>query len=134
MYVLDTNVVSELRRVRPHPAVLTWISTLQPADVHIAGVTAGEIQIGIERTREHDPLKAIEIEAWLVDFLRSADVIPMTAETFRLWARFMHRKPAHLSGDAMIAATAVHHGMMVATRNVRDFEQFPVRLVNPFEG
>jgi predicted nucleic acid-binding protein len=134
MYVLDTNVVSELRRPRPHGGVIAWISGLQPAELNIAGVTIGEIQIAIERTREPDAAKAAEIESWLIDLMKSVTVVPMTGDTFRIWARYMHRKPAHISGDAMIAATATQHGLTIATRNVRDFEQFPVSLLNPFEN
>jgi predicted nucleic acid-binding protein len=133
MYVLDTNVVSELRRPRPHGGVTAWIATLAPTELHLAGVTIGEIQTGVERTRERDAAKAAEIESWLVDLMRSVTVLPMTADTFRIWARYMHRKPAHISGDAMIAATATQHGLTIATRNIRDFEQFPVSLLNPFD-
>ena len=133
MYILDTNVVSELRRPRPHGGVIAWISTLESSKLNLAGVTVGEIQNGIERGREHDAAKATEIEGWLVDLIRSVTVLPMTADTFRIWARYMHRKPAHISGDAMIAATATQYGMTIATRNVRDFEQFSVSLFNPFD-
>jgi predicted nucleic acid-binding protein len=133
MYILDTNVVSELRRPRPHGGVAGWISTIGPSELNVAGVTVGEIQTGVERTRERDAAKAAEIESWLVDLIRSVTVLPMTADTFRIWARYMHRKPVHISGDAMIAATATEHGLTIATRNLRDFEQFPVPLLNPFD-
>ena len=65
MYLLDTNVISELRRVRPHGAVLAWLRAVDDAALHISAVTLGEIQSGIERTRETDPDKAAEIEDWL---------------------------------------------------------------------
>lgn len=133
MYILDTNVVSELRRPRPHGAVLAWMGTLKPSQVNLAAATVGEIQVGIERTRERDVEKAAEIEDWLADLLESITVLPMTADSFRTWAKYMHRKPAHISGDAMIAATAAQHGLAIATRNIRDFEQFPISLINPFD-
>lgn len=133
MYLLDTNVVSELRKARPHGAVTAWIASCQPAQLNLAGVVVGEIQIGAERTREQDPAKAAEIESWLVDFIDSVTVVPMDAETFRIWAKLMHRKSAQLSGDAMIAATALQHGLTVVTRNTRDLEQFPAPVLNPFE-
>ena len=132
MFVLDTNVVSELRRPRPHGAVLAWISSIDPTHLNLAGATVGEIQSGVERARENDPIKAAEIESWLIDLIASIRVLPMTAETFRLWARFMHRKQSHVTGDAMIAATASQYGLTVVTRNTRDFEQFPVPTLNPF--
>ena len=65
MYLLDTNVVSELRKPRPHGAVLAWLHGVDDANLHLATVTLGEIQAGIERTREQDPAKASEIGAWL---------------------------------------------------------------------
>jgi predicted nucleic acid-binding protein len=130
--LLDTNVISELRRPRPHGAVLKWISENEQTRLSIAAVTVGEIQIGIERIRKSDQLKAAEIESWLVDVLAAFIILPMTADAFRIWAKLMVGKPAHLSGDAMVAATAILHGLSVATRNVRDFEIFSVPLVNPF--
>jgi predicted nucleic acid-binding protein len=133
MYILDTNVVSELRRPRPHGGVIAWMATIDPSHLNLAAVTVGEIQIGAERTREQDTAKAAEIESWLLDLMGSVTVLPMTGETFRIWARYMHHKPAHISGDAMIAATATQHGLSIATRNVRDFQQFPVSLFNPFD-
>lgn len=132
MFLLDTNVVSELRRPRPHGAVRAWMATVSPAEISLAAITIGEIQTGIEKVREHDLPKAAEIESWLDDLLRSMIVLPMAGETFRIWARLMHRKPVQLSGDAMLAATAIQHGLTVATRNTRDFRQFGVPLLNPF--
>ena len=65
MYLLDTNVVSELRRAKPHGAVVAWLEGVADADLHLAAVTLGEIQAGVEITREQDVAKAAEIEAWL---------------------------------------------------------------------
>ena len=126
MYLLDTNVVSELRRPRPHGGVLAWITANGRAQLKIAAVTVGEIQIGVERTRKSDASKAAEIESWLTDLMEAFIILPMTAETFRIWAKMM-------VGDAMIAATAALHGMTIATRNISDFRQFSVPLINPFD-
>lgn len=134
MYVLDTNVVSELRRKRPHGAVVAWLGSLDMSTISVSAATIGEIQVGIERTRDNDPTKAIEIEGWLDDLLHRIPVLPVDAETFRIWARLMHQRPQQLSEDAMIAATALRHGFALATRNVRDFNAFGVSLVNPFEA
>ena len=65
MFLLDTNVVSELRKPKPHGAVLAWIAQADDADLHLSAVTIGEIQAGIEITREQDPDKAAELSAWL---------------------------------------------------------------------
>lgn len=133
MYLLDTNVVSELRRPRPHGGVLAWITANGRAQLKIAAVTVGEIQIGVERTRKSDASKAAEIESWLTDLMEAFIILPMTAETFRIWAKMMVGRSAHRSGDAMIAATAALHGMTIATRNISDFRQFSVPLINPFD-
>ena len=133
MFLLDTNVISELRRPRPHGAVLKWMSKNKRAQLKIAAVTVGEIQIGIERTRRTDLSKAAEIESWLVDVMAAFVILPMTGDAFRIWAKLMLGMPAHLSGDAMVAATALEHDLTVATRNTRDFELFSVPFVNPFD-
>lgn len=132
MYLLDTNVVSELRRARPHGAVLAWLRQVRDEDLHISAVTIGEIQSGIEITREQDQAKASEIETWLEQVAESYNVLNMDARTFRVWARLMHRRTDDLVEDAMIAATAAIHRLTIATRNVRDFEGFGVPTFNPF--
>lgn len=132
MHLLDTNVVSELRRIRPDPAVLRWIEGIPHDQLFLSAVTIGEIQAGVEITREQDLEKAIEIETWLVELMDSYSVLPMDGPTFREWARLQHRRSNTLAADAMIAATAVVNDLVVATRNVRDFEQFDVELLNPF--
>ena len=132
MFLLDTNIVSELRRVRPHGAVLAWIGGIDDADLHLSAVTLGEIQAGIELTREQDAAKAAVIERWADQVADTYNVLPMTAEVFRLWAKLMHKQSNTVLEDAMIAATALTHQLAVVTRNVADFERFGVKIVNPF--
>ncbi len=134
MYLLDTNVISELRRTRPHREVLAWLRDVRDEDLHISAVTIGEIQSGIEITREQDPAKAADIEAWLEQVADTYNVLSMDAQTFRWWARLMHRRTDDLIEDAMIAATAAVHNLIVVTRNMRDFADFGVRTLNPFEA
>jgi hypothetical protein len=134
MYLLDTNIVSELRRPRPHGAVVDWLRAVEEAALHLSVVTLGEIQAGIELTREQDAAKAQEIEAWLNLLADTYSVLPLDGSAFRCWAKFMHRKSDTLYEDAMIAAIAKVNGLTVVTRNVADFAQFEVPLLNPFEG
>ena len=133
MYLLDTNVVSELRRPRPHRAVLDWIAVVPAERLFVSSVTVGEIQAGIEITREQDAAKAEELEAWLTKVLASYGVLPMDAPAFRVWAQLMHRRSDTLTEDAMIAATATVHRLTVVTRNVGDFDQLGVATHNPFD-
>lgn len=133
MYLLDTNVVSELRKPRPHGAVLAWLDGVDDANLHLATVTLGEIQAGIELTREQDPGKASELEAWLDLVSLSYNVLPMDGSAFRCWARLMHRQSNTLYEDAMIAAIAKVNHLTVVTRNGAVFKTFEVPLLNPFE-
>ena len=132
MYLLDTNVVSELRKPKPHGAVLAWLRQTDEAQLHLSAVTLGEIQAGIELTREQDTAKAQELEAWLGQVAAAYNVLPMDAAAFRSWAQLMHRRSDTLVEDAMIAATAKVHGLTVVTRNTSDFKLFGVPMLNPF--
>jgi len=132
-YLLDTNVVSEVRKRRPHGAVVAWLRSLREDQLFLSAVTMGELQAGIELTRAQDQGKAREIERWVDQIAESYQVIPMDTSCFREWARLMHRKPDRFIEDAMIAATARVHDLIIATRNEHDFAVFDVPLLNPFK-
>jgi predicted nucleic acid-binding protein len=134
VYLLDTNVVSELRRVRPHGAVLAWLRSVDHRLLRLSAVSLGEIQAGIELTRDQDPGRAAEIERWADEVARTYEIIPMDTPVFRAWAKLMHGKSDTLADDARIAATAIVHNLIVVTRNLRDFQPFGVPTFNPFHS
>ena len=132
MYLLDTNVVSELRKTRPHGAVLAWLRSVPNDQLFVSALTLGELQAGAERTRKQDREKAAIIEGWIDQIAEAYEVIPMDANMFREWARLMDGRSDQLLEDAMIAATARVRGLTVVTRNVRDFKGLAVEVLNPF--
>jgi toxin FitB len=134
VYLLDTTVVSELRRQKPHGAVVAWLNGVEDKDLFISSVTIGEIQAGIEMTREQDLEKARQLDQWLDLVAGTYNVISMDAGIFRAWAKLMHKTSDTLYEDAMIAATAKINNLVVVTRNISDFRSFGIKLFNPFDG
>ena len=134
VYLLDTNVVSELRRPRPHGAVLAWLASVPDDRLFVSAVTLGELQAGVELTRDQDPGKASEIEAWVDSLATTQNILAPDGRCFRVWAKLLHNRSDELIEDALIAATAIVHGLTVATRNVRHFEQLGVTTFNPFSS
>lgn len=132
MYLLDTNIVSELRKARPNSAVVAWVQRADDSALHLSAVTLGEIQAGIELTRAQDPIRAAQLETWADQVAASYNVLPMDAPCLRRWAQLMHNESNTVYEDAMLAATALVHGLTVVTRNVRDFARFRVDVLNPF--
>jgi len=132
-FLLDTKVISELRKPRPHGGVAAWLKAQRNEQLLVSAVTVGEIQAGIELTRQQDSSKAKEIEEWLDRIEDSYQIVPMDVACFREWGRLRIRKPASLLEDGLIAATARVHNLIVATRNERDFRQLDVPIVNPFK-
>ena len=133
MFLLDTNVVSETGRKKPHGAVLAWIAAVPVEELFISAMTIAEIQVGAERTREHDLAKATEIEAWLKWLIETSQVLPMDADVAKIWAKLMQGRSRALAEDAWIAATAKSKRLTIATRNLRDFAGFGVDTLDPFE-
>ena len=134
MFLLDTNVISELRRSKPHGAVLAWIRAVDESQLNVSAVSLGELQAGIELTREQDEAKAHELQEWVDALAASYKVLPMDGAAFRMWAKLIHRKSDTLNEDAMIAAVARIHRLTVVTRNVSDFASFGVTVLNPFKS
>ena len=133
MFLLDTNIVSELRKPKPHGGVVAWVSANDTTSLYLSAMTIAELQRGVEMTREQDADKANEIEVWLEQLMFTGQVLAMDAAVCREWARLMHRRSDTLVEDAFIAATARVHRLVVATRNVRDFKTLGVETLNPFD-
>ncbi len=131
-YLLDTNVVSELRKTKPLGAVVAWLNELRDEQIFLSAATLGELQAGVERVRHNDGAKAAGIEAWIDRIEVSYQVLPLDARCFRDWGRLMDGRPDDLLEDALVAATARVHDLTVATRNQRDFHRLDVEVVNPF--
>ena len=132
MYLLDTNIISELRKPRPYPELVSWLRNIPDSSLYISAVTIGEIQAGIEITREQDIAKAMMIEEWAIQISQTYNILPMNADIFRIWAKLMHKESGTVNEGAMIAATAIVHNLIVVTRNIRDFNRFQVKTYNPF--
>jgi predicted nucleic acid-binding protein len=133
-YLLDTNVISEVRTTRPDGAVVAWMAALRPEQIFLSAVTIGELQDGVGLTRRQDAARASEIESWLSALEMSFAFLPMDTACFREWSRLMAGRPDSLREDAMIAATARIHGFTVATRDEKDFKHLGVDIVNTFKS
>jgi len=122
-----------MRRLRPNRAVVAWLDEISADQIFIAAITLGELQAGVEMTRQQEPLKAEQIETWINDIADSYAILPMDGPIFRRWAQLMHRRSRDLLEDALIAATALINNLTVATRNLRDFERLGVTAIDPFQ-
>jgi predicted nucleic acid-binding protein len=132
-FLLDSNVISELRRTKPHGAVLAWLNATSREDIVVPLIVIGELQAGVEIRRRQNPAKAAELAVWIDEIVLNWQIVPMDARIAREWGSLMERKSKVLFEDALIAATARIRQLIVVTRNVRDFAHFDVQVLNPFE-
>ncbi|MEI6301372.1 MAG: type II toxin-antitoxin system VapC family toxin [Betaproteobacteria bacterium] len=133
-FLLDTMVLSELRKARPSRKVVQWVKAQKAESLFISVVSIGEIERGIERARKSDAVFAAALEQWVETLLSLyADrVLQVSANTARLWGRLSARL-GHDGADLLIAATALSYGSTVVTRNVKHFSPTGVRVFNPFD-
>jgi predicted nucleic acid-binding protein len=134
MILLDTVVLSELRKPQPSTAVVHWLSSQRDSELFLSVVSLGEIERGIEKKRSSDPAFACVLERWLDDLvnLYGGRILPVTPVIARRWGK-LSAGIGNDSADLLIAATAITHGFRVATRNMRHFAPTGVEVVNPFE-
>ena len=132
MHLIDTNVISEFRKPRPHGGVLAWYAENPYSTLRLSAISIYELQAGAERTRKQDRAKASELDSWISTLQETIAILPFGSLEARITAYLMRGMSSDILQDAMIAAIAIAHGLTVATRNTRDFERFGVPLVNPF--
>lgn len=134
-YLLDTNVVSELRKAKPHPHVAGWHRSQRTSEAYLSTLVIGEIRQGIEHVRPRDPRQSDALERWLTGLLSSytSRILPVTLEIAQEWGRFNALPQPPPPIDGLLAATAKVHRLTLVTRNVTDVTRTGVAVVNPFE-
>jgi len=133
-FLLDTNVVSEVRKGRrTNPHVAAWFNSVGHDDLFLSVLVIGEIRKGVEQARPHDPAKARALDVWLTGLERQyADkILPITSAVADLWGRLSSMRPLS-TVDGLLAATATVHNLTLVTRNVLDVAHTGVKLLNPF--
>ncbi len=133
-FLLDTDVLSVLRRRDRNPSVARWLESQRTADLHLSVVTIGEIERGISRQRDRDPAFARELADWLDKVLTwyGDRVLAVDTGTARRWGQ-LSEMLGHTNADLLIAATALEFGLTVVTRNARHFEPTGATVLNPFD-
>jgi toxin FitB len=132
-YLLDTCIVSELRKPGINPGVLAWISSIDPSEAFLSVLTIGEIRSGIELHRLRNPAGAGNLERWLLGLEThyAERILPITAKVADRWGRLSPSQPLP-AVDGMIAASGLEYQLIVVTRNVSDFQGSGVSTLNPF--
>ena len=134
-FLLDTNVVSDIRKKAPNPGVSEWFASVPADQLFLSVLVVGEIRQGIERLVRRDPAQAETCEQWLYRLVNAYGdrIVPITARVAEAWGRVNVPDPMPVV-DGLMAATALVHGWTLVTRNVGDFASAGVRLLNPFAG
>lgn len=137
MYLLDTNVISELRKAKKaHRSVRTWAQGLPAASLYISAISILELEIGILLVERRDPRQGTILRAWMEGHVLptfSGRVLAIDTAVAQRCAA-LHVPNPRSDRDALIAATALVHGMTVVTRNVTDFQPMSVAMVNPWQS
>ena len=134
-FLLDTNILAELRKPRPHTGVRAWYGSVTGDDLFLSVLVVGEIQQGIVRLQRRDPRQALAYQTWLERLRREFvdRILPVTQEVALEWGRLNAGAPLPV-GDGLLAGTARVHDLTLVTRNVTDFARTGVAVINPFES
>ena len=135
MFLLDTNVISELRKPQADPNVVAWARNIPAYRLYISAITLLEIETGILRLERRDPVQAIPLRNWLESHVIPAfagRVLSVDSSIARRCAR-LHVPDRSNESDALIAATALVHDMTIVTRNARDFTFAGITVINPWK-
>ncbi len=133
-FLLDTNVLSEMRRPKPDTSVIDWIAATPPHQLHVSVLTLGEIEQGIARVRGRgDQKQTAALERWLrqLEAGFAGRILPVTLPAATAWGREQYGRPLPIV-DALIAATARANALTMVTRNVKDFHRPGLQVLNPF--
>jgi predicted nucleic acid-binding protein len=133
-YLLDTNVVSELRKKSPNPGVVAWLKSVRSAQLYLSVLVVGELRQGVERLATRDPRQAAALDDWWQRLVRgySDRIVPVSLEVAEAWGRLNANRPLPLA-DGLMAATALVHDWTFVTRNTADVERTGARLLDPFD-
>lgn len=135
MYLIDTNVISEIRKGRRcDPRVAAWYQRVRDDELFLSVLLLGEIRQGIKRVRTRDPRRAQALEKWLDRLVEAfaERIVPVDARVAQIWGRLSARASLPVV-DALLAATAEAHDLTLVTRNIKDVERSGVRCLNPFD-
>ncbi|MEP6814961.1 MAG: type II toxin-antitoxin system VapC family toxin [Marmoricola sp.] len=134
IFLLDTNVISELRKPRPNRGVVSWFEAVDDDALRLSVLVLGEIRNGVERLRARDLISAVALDAWLTQLHRRFHdrIAPVTTDIADQWGRITASQPLPIV-DSLLAATALTHGWTLVSRNERDLTATGVALLNPFE-
>jgi len=133
MFLLDTMIVSELRRPSPNASVMRWLASVPQRDQRLSVITLMEIERGVERKRTKDAVYADRLALWQQNLIAAyaSNILPLTLSVARRWG-FLEARLKRSSVDLAISATAIEHNLQVVTRNVRHFESTGAAIFNPF--
>lgn len=132
-FLLDTNIISEVRKKEPHPGVSRWFSSVPENELFVSVLVIGEIRQGVDRLARRDPLQAEMLERWLAGLVAGYEdrIVAITTDVAEAWGRLNVPDPVPVV-DGLLAATALVRGWTLVTRNGRDVASTGVDLLNPF--